>query len=167
MRWYKGSIARTWDDSFKELEYRYLDHRYPGFTDEWESGAYSRMKLNGAIHELHGKIPVMAESYIQCLNWHNVGVCLFRMNTGEILPLHSDHYATYKRLFNITDPLQIWRALVMLEDWKTGHYFQIEDTMFSNWTAGDYFVWNYDVAHMAANIGTESRYTMQITGTKL
>ena len=29
---------------------------------------------------------------------------------------------------------------------------------------GDYVMWKNDVPHMAANLGRENRYTMQITG---
>jgi len=32
--------------------------------------------------------------------------------------------------------------------------------------SGDWISWNYDTPHMAANIGTEPRYTLQITGHK-
>ena len=32
------------------------------------------------------------------------------------------------------------------------------------WQAGDTVEWTYDLPHMAANIGLEPRYTLQITG---
>ena len=35
-----------------------------------------------------------------------------------------------------------------------------------NWKSGDYFIWGGKVPHMAANIGVEDRYTLQITGHK-
>jgi hypothetical protein len=33
-----------------------------------------------------------------------------------------------------------------------------------NWKAGHVVEWLYDTPHMAANIGLEPRYTLQITG---
>jgi hypothetical protein len=58
----------------------------------------------------------------------------------------------------------IRRAIVLLEDWKPGHYFEIMDIPVVNWTAGTVIQWEYDTPHMAANIGLEPRYTLQITG---
>jgi hypothetical protein len=53
----------------------------------------------------------------------------------------------------------------MLEDWKPGHYLEIDGVGVVNWVAGDYFMWESNVPHAAANIGIEDRYTLQITGT--
>jgi hypothetical protein len=33
-----------------------------------------------------------------------------------------------------------------------------------SWVAGQTVEWQYDAPHMAANMGTEPRYTLQITG---
>ena len=62
------------------------------------------------------------------------------------------------------DPLDIVRATVMLEDWKPGHYLEVNSVPYVNWRAGDTVEWVYDTPHMAANIGLEDRYTLQITG---
>jgi hypothetical protein len=53
---------------------------------------------------------------------------------------------------------------VFLEDWKSGHYFEGNDVAKVNWRAGDVVEWQYDASHMAANLGLEPRYTLQITG---
>ena len=51
-----------------------------------------------------------------------------------------------------------------LENWKSGHYFEINDTPIVKWKKGDYVMRKNDVPHMAANLGRENRYTMQVTG---
>jgi hypothetical protein len=53
---------------------------------------------------------------------------------------------------------------VFLEDWKSGHYFEGLGTPITQWHAGQTIEWSYDTPHMAANIGTKPRYTLQITG---
>jgi hypothetical protein len=55
---------------------------------------------------------------------------------------------------------------VFLEDWKPGHYFEGMDNPVTGWLAGDVVEWGYDAPHMAANLGTAPRYTLQITGHK-
>jgi hypothetical protein len=59
---------------------------------------------------------------------------------------------------------RIRRALVLLEDWKSGHYLEIQGKPVVGWKAGDVVEWVYDTPHMAANLGLEDRYTLQITG---
>jgi len=54
--------------------------------------------------------------------------------------------------------------LVLLEDWKSGHYLEAMNKPVVNWHAGQVVEWTYDTPHMAANIGLEPRYTLQITG---
>jgi hypothetical protein len=53
---------------------------------------------------------------------------------------------------------------VLLEDWKPGHYLEVDGVPYVNWKAGQTSEWVYDAPHMAANIGLEDRYTLQITG---
>ena len=84
-----------------------------------------------------------------------------------MFPIHQDHFISYKKLFNITDTSKIWRCIVFMEDWKSGHYFEIDGQPVVNWKKGDYVMWNNDVPHYAGNFGLEPRYTMQITGTQL
>jgi ectoine hydroxylase-related dioxygenase (phytanoyl-CoA dioxygenase family) len=58
----------------------------------------------------------------------------------------------------------VGRAVIFLEDWKSGHYFEIDEVPIVNWKKGDYILWKNDTSHMAANLGKENRYTMQVTG---
>ena len=54
--------------------------------------------------------------------------------------------------------------MVFLENWKTGHYFQLENDVYTYWRQGEYVEWSSEQAHMGANVGPEPRYTLQITG---
>lgn len=165
MKYELGHIDPWWDEHFKTFTYEYLPHKDQNMVREWESQGYKNLHLNGAIHNLNDS--AYAQRFFQHFPWTNQGASLFRMITGDITPNHKDHYITYKRVFNIDDPSSIWRAIVFMEDWKSGHYFEIDDKPVVNWKRGDYVSWNYDVKHMAFNMGIELRYTMQITGVKL
>jgi hypothetical protein len=86
------------------------------------------------------------------------------MNQCDIIPVHQDHYTVYKKILGTDQTDRVWRAVVFMEDWKSGHYFEIDSHPWIEWHAGDYIVWKNDVPHMAANIGRTDRYTLQITG---
>jgi len=53
---------------------------------------------------------------------------------------------------------------VFLDDWQSGHYFDVDDTPVLQWRAGEGVVWENHTPHSAANVGVTNRYTLQITG---
>ena len=87
------------------------------------------------------------------------------MPTGTVMPVHNDLYKRYIEVFNLQgQEHRIRRAIVLLEDWHSGHYLEVAGHPYVNWKAGHTVEWVYDTPHMAANIGLEDRYTLQITG---
>ena len=99
------------------------------------------------------------------LGWKDVGTSYYRMNTGTVLPVHGDLYVKYIDLFKLHGQQhRIRRAVVFLEDWKSGHYAEYLGEPLVKWTAGTVIEWPYDTPHMAANLGLKPRYTLQITG---
>lgn len=162
MRYEQGHITPWWGDEFKEFEYLYLPHKDENMVLNWEAQGYTNLHLNGAIHSLNAN--PYAKPFLEYFNFRDSGASIYKMNTGDILPTHKDHYITYQRVFNVTDTSAIWRAIVFMEDWKSGHYFEIENKPIIQWRRGDYIMWNYDVEHMVFNMGTEPRYTLQVTG---
>ena len=110
-------------------------------------------------------MPEWTEPFFNIFGGINVGVSFYRMNTCDILPIHCDTYETYINVHKISDPGKIRRAIIFLEDWQSGHLLEVDGTPIVDWKKGDYVIWDYNTPHMAANIGTESRYTVQITFT--
>jgi hypothetical protein len=99
------------------------------------------------------------------MGWKNIGTSYYRMDTGTILPVHQDTYKRYVDLHNLQGQEQtIWRAIVFLEDWQSGHYLEVDGIPFTGWAKGFTPYWNFDTPHLAANIGLTPRYTLQITG---
>jgi hypothetical protein len=164
-----GHITPWWDDSFKDLDYQYIPIMNIHDQERWATEGYTSVRLNGATYNmrrLEENMPEYTKPFLTMFDWENIGLSYYRQNTLDMFPLHQDFYTTYKKIWNISDNNKIWRCIVFLEDWKSGHYFEIDGVAHLNWRKGDYVVWQYDTPHAAANIGTEPRYTMQITGTQ-
>jgi hypothetical protein len=159
-------IVPWWDQSFKNLPYEYYPIKNTWDEQRWIKEGYTGVTLNGGLYARPNLMPDYAEPFLTLFDWKNVGIGFYRMNTLDILPIHQDHYLAYQQKFNITDPSTIWRCIVFLEDWKSGHYMEIAGKPIVDWKCGDYVMWNYDVPHYAGNFGTEPRYTVQITGTQ-
>ena len=95
--------------------------------------------------------------------WKDVGLQFDRAYTGYCIPPHRDHFEIYKKKF-LHRTEEIKRRLVFLEDWKSGHYFQVNQEVFVKWQQGDWIEFGHNDTHFGGNIGPDVRYTLQITG---
>ena len=135
--------------------------------ERWLAQGYAN-RFTGDMCDMRGAQPSWNQQFVNIyeqMGWKDIGTSYYRMGTGTVLPTHSDLYLRYIDLFNLQGQEQrIRRAIVFLEDWKPGHYSEAGDAAKVNWRAGDVVEWQYDATHMAANLGLEPRYTLQITG---
>lgn len=158
-----GHVGRYWGDDFKNLPFV----KQP-VTDEevqtWQNMGYDYIKsFTGSMYDNRNPMPEWISRLDNSFGLYNQSYTFYRMDTLEIMPVHTDHFRTYCRLNNTT-PDQVYRVVMMLEDWKPGHYFEMDGVGYVNWKAGDYFKWRGDVPHAASNIGVDPRYTLQVTG---
>jgi hypothetical protein len=165
----KYQLDPFWDDEYKKLNYIQEPFNDPSSVNQWISQGY-QSKICGDLCDMRSAQPSWNTKIIKHfkdLGWNNIGTSYYRMNTGTVMPVHQDLYKKYIEVFNLQGKEQtIFRALVLLEDWKSGHYLEVNGVPIVEWSAGTVVEWIYDTPHMAANIGLEPRYTLQITGHK-
>jgi UDPglucose 6-dehydrogenase len=156
--WKRGNIGRFWDpDSYRSLSYtKKLAPDIDGKV--WDENQY------GSLYDSSNPMPDWINYFEGMFGLKNQTYSFYKMVPGESMPRHIDHYRTYQQLFD-ADYKNVRRVLVMLENWKPGHYLEINGQGIVNWVAGDWFMWESDTPHAAANIGVDDRYTLQITGT--
>lgn len=163
------NIKQFWDDEFKQLNYINEPFNDGPNVARWLELGYPN-KFTGDMCDMRDTQPSWNHLFVKIyeeMGWKDIGTSYYRMGPGTILPTHSDLYLKYINLHNLQGrELSIMRAVVFLEDWKPGHYAEYRDKPFTNWRAGATVEWQYDEPHMAANMGTEPRYTLQITGHK-
>jgi hypothetical protein len=163
----KYNLEVFWDDEYKTLDYINEPFNDTINTDHWISQGYPQ-RFTGDMADMRGRQPTWNQKFIdhfKKLGWKDVGTSYYKMSTGTCLPTHGDLYLKYIDLFKLQGQEHtIRRAIVFLEDWKSGHYFEGIGIPLTQWSAGTVVEWTYDTPHMAANIGSEPRYTLQITG---
>lgn len=156
-----------WDD-----EFRYLDYIQEPFNDseavaQWLTKGY-QPKFCGDMADMRHRQPKWNTKFVEyfaSMGWKDIGTSYYRMTSGTVMPVHQDRYAKYISLFCLQGrEKNIRRALVLLQDWRPGHYLEVMGKPFVEYCAGTVVEWQYDTPHMAANIGLEPRYTLQITG---
>jgi len=163
----KYHIPKFWDDEFKQLTYVNEQFNDVENTQRWLAQGYAN-RFTGDMCDMRSPQASWNQQFVNIyeqIGWKDIGTSYYRMSTGTVLPTHGDLYLRYVELFNLQgQEHRIRRAVVFLEDWKPGHYAEYNYVAKTNWLAGDVVEWCYDAPHMAANLGLEPRYTLQITG---
>jgi hypothetical protein len=163
----KYKLKVFWDDEFKNLNYSNEPFNDIQARDCWIEQGYPN-RFTGDMCDMRSPQPTWNQQFIDIFTlqgWKDIGTSYYRMNTGTVLPTHGDLYVKYIDLYQLHgQEHNIRRAIVFLEDWKPGHYAEYMNSPLVEWQAGQVVEWPYDTPHMAANIGLEPRYTLQITG---
>jgi hypothetical protein len=163
----KYQIDTFWDDEYKTLNYireKFNDHQQ---LELWKAQGYNNV-ATGYMCDMRSPQPSWNNQITELFaarGWRDIGTSYYRMDTGAILPMHSDLYAKYVTIFNLQGQEEnIRRAVIFLEDWQSGHYLECNGDAITSWSAGTTVEWTYDTPHMAFNMGITPRYTLQVTG---
>jgi hypothetical protein len=160
-------IKPFWDDSYKQLDYIQESFNDIDSVTRWRNQGYSS-PFTGYMCDMRSSQPDWNNQFIDYFSnkgWRDIGTSYYRMNTGTVLPVHRDLYKKYVEIFDLKGrESTIYRAIIFLEDWQSGHYAEYGGDPYVGWVAGNVVEWQYDLPHMAANLGTTPRYTLQITG---
>jgi hypothetical protein len=167
MQFKKGYVTPQWSSEiFMNLPWCREPFNDPVQQSKWIEAGYRPIDSTGAwIDIANEQFPKVIQSQFD--HWkglHDIGLTIYKMETDEVLPVHFDTYKYYKKLFDLDDTVDIVRTIVFLKDWVSGHYIEIDGQAHVGWKAGDWFMWSNNTPHMAANIGLDPRYTLQITG---
>ncbi len=161
------NIDPFWDDQYQQLIYINEEFNSPTDLEKWKQQGFAT-RFTGDMCDMRSPQPAWNDriiDYFTGLGWKDIGTSYYRMMPGTILPTHQDRYVKYISIFDLQDKEEsIRRAVLFLEDWQSGHYAEYQGRPFVNWRAGAVVEWTYDTPHMAANLGSTPRYTLQITG---
>jgi hypothetical protein len=162
---YIDHITPFWNNYHRTLEYHRKPFNDPNEVVRWKSLGYSQDYFSGEMCVIKHHQFDWTDKFFNIFNGANVGLTIYRMTTGVIMPRHIDDFNFYKNLNNLKSTDKIKRSIIFLEDWSSGHFFEIDGKLLPSWKAGDFVVWTADTPHMAANIGLFERYTAQLTFT--
>jgi len=156
------NISKHILETVKNLPFRYEPHigvdasQYPAICLEQDA------QYNTG-HAIKDKIDWSWTKIFAPDGWKDVGLAFDKADPGYVIPMHADHFKNYCDRFG-HGRTDVKRRLIFLEDWKDGHYFQLEDTVYHHWSQGDWVEWGSEQLHMGGNLGSQPRYTLQVTG---
>jgi len=134
-------------DEFEQQNLKYIDAGYHA-----DNSMYYR--AFEVTEEIHNFCKTLFPRY-------SVGI--MKQPPGQTLPSHEDTYFQFANKNNI-DPYKCCRVNIFLEDWKSGHYFEINEKSFLHWKRGDAIIIRRNQLHLSGNMGMTTKYTMQVTG---
>lgn len=163
--WIRGHVTPCWSNEYKNFTYvnQPLTNKE---LSNWVQAGYTHKNFTGKMYNSKNPMPAWVENISAEIGLTNCGYVFYKMQTCDIMPVHVDHFQRYCEFFHVNRK-DAWRAIVFLEDWKSGHYFEVDGVAICNYKKGDFILWSADTPHAASNIGIDDRYTLQITGTKL
>lgn len=99
---------------------------------------------------------------------HHSVVTVNKMLPGRFIAPHTDTLFKIRRKIedqniSIGNKIPI-RINLFLQDRLMGHYFEMDNTAWLDYVKGDYTIIVPDSMHLVANLGYQTRFTMQITG---
>jgi hypothetical protein len=167
INWQQYDIDPWWHQEHQNLVYVNEPFNDAVSLTEWQRLGYTQTRFTGDMYDMRNPEPEWLRPFRDIFLWQHFSWSLYCMRPGCVLPEHRDTYTRFKQIHDITNPSQIYRAVIFLEDWQSGHYFEIDRTPVTQWRKGHCVVWQNDVAHIAANVGSSNRFTLQITGVSI
>jgi hypothetical protein len=153
-----------WWVSHRSLDYVNEPFNDPQSLKLWQELGYTQTRFTGDMYDMRRCEPGWIDGFRHFFKWQHFSWSVYRMTPGCVLPCHGDTYKKFIEIHAIKQPEHICRAVIFLESWQSGHYFEINSCPITSWLAGDGVIWRYDTPHIAANVGQTDRYTLQITG---
>ena len=134
---------------FEEQNLRYIEAGY----NHDNSMYYRAFEVDDEVHEFCRTL------------FPRYSVGIMKQPPGQTLPSHEDTFYKFAKTHDI-DPYECCRVNIFLEDWCSGHYFEINENPVLHWKRGDAIIIERDEPHLSGNMGLTTKYTMQVTGVK-
>jgi len=160
-------VTLPWkNNEHRKLKYVHEPFNAPKDIARWQKMGFDHSKFTGEMYDMRNPLPKWFDIsvYEKILGWKELSWSFYKMTPGTILPDHVDTFKRFKKLHPDYDPKTIKRAVILLEDYAVGHVLTVDDIQMPLWDAGEFVWFEYNVPHLAANVGTKDRYTLQLTG---
>ena len=156
-----------WDiEEIKNLKWEFIE----GYGVNEAFLKYSNTNYKNSLHNYKYFYPNPMPKFVDAIvdlpifnKWNTILIGFTLLKPGQVLPLHYDTYDKTRKTFYLKDSHTITRFVIFLEDSKDGHIFEFENSIIKKWKCHDYVFWKDKTLHGAYNLGTENRYTLQIT----
>lgn len=162
--WGRVHVRPWWINEHEKLNYWNESFNDPQQEKAWREIGFEQPYFTGDLYDMRQAKPSWLNPFDNLISLTYLSWCVYRMHPGRVLPWHSDTYSNFKKIYGVKNNDTVVRLIFFLENWQSGHYFEIESNPIVDWRAGDGVYWAGSAQHVAGNLGHTSRYTLQLTG---
>ena len=124
-----GKIDVFWKkDDLLKIKFISDVHKDKNLNNVYINAGHSIQNMDIHLCQQHKDFPEWALTVRNQFNFNNITVALHKISPGNYLPIHTDLYGNYKKIYNIKNE-DICRVIVFLEDWQPGHMLDIDNTI--------------------------------------
>lgn len=162
--WYRGHVNPFWSKNFKEFNFERADITKDQI-DRWRKQGYTNQNFTSKTCNTTNTPVKWYDIVAGYIGLHSLSYVFYKTETCDIMPVVVDYFEQHCNKCQ-KQKKNIWNAVLFLDDWQSGHYFEIDGTPIVNYKEGDYVLWSTDTPYTISNIGITDLYTLQITGTR-
>ena len=161
----KGTLGVTWNQEHKYLNYSYEpieQYQLAKYVDE----GYSAIKsFVCEIYTHPNLMPPWLNKMFKMCGLYNQQYEFMKVRPLDIAPPYNPSVTRYREKYKV-DRSDVWHSILMLEDWQSGQYIEINGEPFVRWKAGDWFQWqNVPKSSFSyTNTGQYNWYMLHTTG---
>tara|TARA_E500000331_G_scaffold145620_1_gene141743 strand:+ start:31 stop:543 length:513 start_codon:yes stop_codon:yes gene_type:complete len=144
---------------FKNLNYKFASAIYE-HTNLVDVGYNEKSTQFGSVN-----VGGEHKKFVDSLFPTNNHLYALKQNPGCHLPEHMDAFFKFRTQYGVQQE-DCMRLIFFMEDWKSGHYLEVNYQPVVGWKAGDCVKIESGEPHLSANGGMEPKYTLAITGLK-
>jgi len=146
---------------YKDLNYEFTTTVYGEGRNNLVQAGYNGENTQHGVAVTTDEYQRFADALFPKRNQHYA----LKQNPGCVLPAHIDPFNKFRQAHNVRHEDCV-RLVFFMEDWQSGHYFEVEEKVITRWKAGDCVKIESDTMHLSANAGTLPKYTFVLTGDK-
>jgi len=177
----KSTVPVTWtaqdlDFTWQRIE---LVNEIDPNKDFWNTFASSWMlklqdlfrswncSVEGTVHYM-SYLPKLGPNLLPILDhfkYQHQSYNLLKITTGCSIAWHFDTFSSLVKRENLSREQwdNLYRSIILLEDWRPGQVIEIGNEVVSHWHAGDVLTYSSQVWHGAANFGKDDLVVMQLS----
>jgi len=161
----RGCCGRGW-----QTEHLYLPYQYEPVS-QYQTAQYAEQGLKpiksftGEKYTDRQAMPHFIKHMTKMFGLYDQKYEFIRARPLDIAPPHNINVNYYLKKYQ-ADKTDVWHTVVMMENWQSGQYIEINGQAYATWKEGEWFKWKNttDSTFSYANFGQHHMYMMHVTG---
>ena len=162
----QGALDQGWGQEHRRLPYK----REPLSEFDrllYERSGYQTLKDTSYTHEIYADpiLPDYCDHVASAFGIYDCKIVFHKIGLLDFVPQHVPSCLDYCDKEKI-DKENVFHTIMLLEDWQSGQYLELDNIGITNWKEGDWYKIRSDTTIAYGNFGKANMYVLFVTGKK-